>query len=69
MEVRQVFVQTGRRSGGLVEVVTGVAAGDQVVTAGQNRLSNGQPAVVDNSVNPAATATGAAVDTAAGASE
>lgn len=60
LEVRQVFVQTGRRSGGLVEVVTGVAAGDQVVTAGQNRLSNGQPAVVDNSVNPAAAATGAA---------
>ncbi len=61
LEVRQVFVQTGRRSGGLVEVVTGVAAGDQVVTAGQNRLSNGQPAVVDNSVNPAAKATGDAV--------
>lgn len=60
LEVRQVFVQTGRRSGGLVEVVTGVSAGDQVVTAGQNRLSNGQPAVVDNSVNPAAAATGAA---------
>jgi hypothetical protein len=25
-----------------------------VVSAGQNRLSNGQPVVVDNSVNPAA---------------
>lgn len=61
LEVRQVFVQTGRRSGGLVEVVKGVAAGDQVVTAGQNRLSNGQPAAIDNSVNPAAEATGTAV--------
>lgn len=61
LEVRQVFVQTGRRSGGLVEIVSGVTAGDQVVTAGQNRLSNGQPAAVDNSVNPAATASGDAV--------
>ncbi|MBC2835786.1 efflux RND transporter periplasmic adaptor subunit [Paragemmobacter straminiformis] len=60
LEVRQVFVETGRRSGGLVEVRSGVAAGDQVVTAGQNRLTNGQPAAVDNSVNPAAGATGAA---------
>lgn len=61
LEVRQVFVTPGRRSGGLVEIAEGVAPGDQVVTAGQNRLSNGQPAVVDNSVNPAAAATGAAV--------
>lgn len=62
LEVGQVFVQTGRRSGGLVEIASGVAAGDQVVTAGQNRLSNGQPATVDNSVNPAASASGAAVE-------
>jgi len=61
LEVRQVFVTPGRRSGGVVEIAEGVAPGDQVVTAGQNRLSNGQPAVVDNSVNPAAEATGAAV--------
>jgi membrane fusion protein (multidrug efflux system) len=61
LEVRQVFVTAGRRSGGVVEIVEGVAPGDQVVTAGQNRLSNGQPAVVDNSLNPAASATGEAV--------
>jgi len=61
LEVRQVFVTPGRRSGGVVEIAEGVSPGDQVVTAGQNRLSNGQPAVVDNSVNPAAAATGAAV--------
>ena len=36
----------------------GVAAGDQVVTAGQNRLSNGAPVIVDNSVNPAAPGAG-----------
>ena len=62
LQVTQVFVQAGRRSGGVVEIVSGVAAGDQVVTAGQNRLSNGQPAIVDNSVNPAATATGPAIE-------
>lgn len=60
LEVRQVFVQLGRRSGGLVEV-TGIDAGAQVVTAGQNRLSNGQPAIVNNDVNPAAGAAGSAV--------
>ncbi len=50
---RQVFVKTGRRSDGLVEILQGVAAGDQVVTAGQNRLSNGAPVAIDNTVNPA----------------
>lgn len=59
--VAQVFVTPGRRSGGVVEIAEGVAPGDQLVTAGQNRLTNGQPAVVDNSVNPAATATGPAI--------
>ncbi|NNU80317.1 efflux RND transporter periplasmic adaptor subunit [Halovulum dunhuangense] len=54
LEVRQVFVQTGRRSGQMVEIVSGVQVGDAVVTAGQNRLTNGAPARVDNSVNPAA---------------
>ena len=59
--VAQVFVKPGRRSGGVVEIAEGVSPGDQVVTAGQNRLTNGQPALIDNSVNPAATATGPAV--------
>lgn len=54
LEVRQVFVQVGRRSGGVVEVSSGVTAGDRVVTAGQNRLNNGTPVVVDNTVDPAA---------------
>jgi membrane fusion protein, multidrug efflux system len=51
--VNQVFVMTGRRSQGLVEVLRGVEAGDQIVTAGQNRLSNGTPVRVENTVNPA----------------
>jgi membrane fusion protein, multidrug efflux system len=53
LRVEQVFVTVGRRSRGLVEIVDGVTPGDQVVTAGQNRLSSGSPVTVDNSVNPA----------------
>ena len=52
LEVRQVFVKAGRRSEGRVEIVEGVKLGDQVVTAGQNRLSNGTPVTVDNTVDP-----------------
>ena len=52
LEVRQVFVKAGRRSEGRVEIIEGVKRGDQVVTAGQNRLSNGTPVTVDNTVDP-----------------
>ncbi|MGB3388943.1 MAG: efflux RND transporter periplasmic adaptor subunit [Pseudaminobacter sp.] len=52
----QIFVKPGRRSHGLVEILEGIKPGDQVVTAGQNRLSNGTPVKVDNTVNPAAPA-------------
>jgi membrane fusion protein (multidrug efflux system) len=51
-KVEQVFVTVGRRSQGLVEIAEGVKPGDQVVTAGQNRLSGGARVTVDNSVNP-----------------
>lgn len=47
--VRQVFVQTGRRYGDQVEVTEGVSAGDRVVTAGQNRLSNGSQVTLSQS--------------------
>ncbi len=50
--VSQVFVQVGRRAEGRVEIVKGVEAGQQVVTAGQNRLFNGMPVVIDNTVDP-----------------
>lgn len=52
LTVRQVFVKTGRRSQGLVEILSGLSAGDVVVTAGQNRLSNGSPVKIDNTVKP-----------------
>ena len=48
----QVFVKPGRHNAGMVEILEGIAAGDQVVTAGQNRLSNGMPVVVDNTIDP-----------------
>lgn len=50
--VEQVFVKTGRRSGELVEIREGVSAGDEVVSAGQNRLTSGASVKIDNTVNP-----------------
>lgn len=48
----QVFVKPGRNNAGMVEIVQGLKAGDEVVTAGQNRLFNGMSVVVDNTVDP-----------------
>ena len=60
--VEQVFVNAGRRSLGLVEIVKGLSKGDEVVTAGQNRLTGGATIVVDNSVNPATAGTQSATN-------
>lgn len=51
LTAEQVFVQTGRRNGSKIEVISGLSAGDQVVTSGQNRLSNGAAVVIDTSVD------------------
>ncbi len=48
----QVFVTPGRRNGGFVEILKGVAEGDEVVTAGQNRLYNGMSVTIDNTIDP-----------------
>lgn len=48
----QVFVTPGRRNGDKVEIVKGLAEGDEVVTAGQNRLYNGMSVNVDNTIDP-----------------
>jgi membrane fusion protein (multidrug efflux system) len=50
--VKQVFVKIGRRSEGRIEIKEGVKAGDVVVNAGENRLTNGAAVVIDNSVQP-----------------
>jgi len=49
---RQVFVTTGATRGDQVAILKGVAEGDTVVTAGQIKLRNGVPIVVDNRVVP-----------------
>ncbi|KAB2726288.1 efflux RND transporter periplasmic adaptor subunit [Brucella intermedia] len=49
---QQVFIKLGRRYSGLVEVTSGLKAGDIIITAGQNRLSPGVPVKIDNTVNP-----------------
>ncbi len=54
LEARQVFVTVGRRSGSEVEIVKGISPGDIVITAGQNRLSNGTPVAIDNTIDPSA---------------
>jgi membrane fusion protein (multidrug efflux system) len=50
---KQIFIETGRRSGTQIEVTKGIAPGMKIVSSGQNKLSNGSHVVVDNSVNPA----------------
>lgn len=43
-------VTTGRTRAGRVEIVTGLSAGDRVVSAGQLKLRSGQQVRIDNSV-------------------
>jgi membrane fusion protein (multidrug efflux system) len=50
---KQIFVETGRRSGTEIEITKGVEPGMQIVTSGQNKLSNGSHVAIDNSINPA----------------
>jgi len=54
LTVEQVFVKPARRSDGTVEILEGLSAGDTVVNAGQNRLSNGARVTVNNAVQPIA---------------
>lgn len=49
---RQHFVTLGDTRGDEVAVLKGVKPGDEVVTAGQLKLHNGSPIVVNNSVQP-----------------
>ncbi|MBZ9759863.1 efflux RND transporter periplasmic adaptor subunit [Mesorhizobium sp. CA8] len=56
LTISQVFVKLGRRNNGMVEIVQGLKDGDQVVTAGQNRLFNGMSVAVDNTIDPSKSA-------------
>lgn len=55
--VQQRFVTTGGKRGDLVSILKGLEAGDQVVTAGQMKLRNGAPVVINNSVVPTSSPT------------
>ncbi len=48
---KQVFVKTGRRRGGVIEVVSGVSPGQLVVASGQNKLQAGSTVKIDNSID------------------
>lgn len=50
--VRQQFVKLGGARGDLVAVVSGIKAGDEVVTSGVFKLRNGAAISVDNKIQP-----------------
>ena len=51
---RQRFVQTGERRGDLVAVLSGLQAGETVVSSGAFKLRNGGPVAVNNALAPEA---------------
>ena len=52
LTVIQKFVQAGRPRGDQIVIMSGLNAGDQVVTSGQLKLKNGSPVVVNNKITP-----------------
>lgn len=52
LTVSQHFVTTGATRGDQIAVLSGIKAGDTVVTAGQIKLRNGAPVLINNSVKP-----------------
>lgn len=59
---RQTFVTTGATRGDQVAVLSGVKEGETVVTAGQIKLHNGTPLLVNNAVQPSADANPRPID-------
>ncbi len=58
---KQAFVKIGRRDGTTVEIVEGVADGDDIIAAGQNRIQSGAAvSIADNIVPSKPAANGAA---------
>src|SRR5690606_27604521 len=64
LKAEQVFVTVGRRSGGRIAVVEGLAAGDHIVTSGQTRRTSGARVKIDNSVTIGDVTDDSAVETA-----
>jgi membrane fusion protein (multidrug efflux system) len=50
--VQQVFITTGLTRGDQVAILSGLQAGQLVVTSGQLKLKNGTPVVIDNTTLP-----------------
>jgi membrane fusion protein (multidrug efflux system) len=59
---KQRFVVTGETRGDQVAILSGVKAGDMVVTSGQLKLRNGSPVVINNKVQPSNDAAPAPID-------
>lgn len=55
--VRQQVVKLGRARGDMVEIVSGIKAGEQLVTSGVFKLRNGAAVLVNNDVQPGASPT------------
>jgi membrane fusion protein (multidrug efflux system) len=50
--VRQQFIKVGGSRGDQVAIVSGLGAGDEVVTSGVFKLRNGAAVLVNNAVRP-----------------
>ncbi len=59
---RQTFVTTGPTRGDQVAILSGLNGGETVVTAGQLKLHNGSPVVINNAITPTADAAPLPVD-------
>jgi membrane fusion protein (multidrug efflux system) len=59
---RQVFVTAGLKRGDQVAILSGVEEGQTVVTAGQIKLRNGSPVMIDNTIRPTADAAPVPID-------
>ena len=53
LSVQQRFVQLGATRGDQVAIISGISAGEEVVTGGQMKLRNGTSITVNNSITPA----------------
>jgi membrane fusion protein, multidrug efflux system len=56
LSARQIFVTAGPKRGDQVSILKGVEQGETVVTAGQMKLRNGSPLIIDNTIRPTADA-------------
>ncbi len=52
LTAKQSIVVTGETRGDQIAILSGINAGDIIVTAGQIKLHNGSPVTVDNSIQP-----------------